>query len=1123
MHLFNRILLFCLLIISITYSSVAQTRESDELFGNAVEEFDKGNYHNAISIFEKVKAIDDATLDPESNRSGYADRWLAHCHYLLGDTVKAKEYSSLEYFFPPVDRRRTTESDSEGQAALSLCMENDFDGAIPHALRCLELEGIYPGRNTVYYVATCVSLSDIYFQKGDLDNATRYAEIASDILKELKVENTIYNFHTLNRLISVNMKRGMWAYATFMLPDFEKVARLLSSEKDARFCMPVFYKINARALVYGHDYDAAYKSIARALEGFIDIYTPDSNDCFNSIFECIDFLSMLNLNDLSAILVDDTYRRLDTRLSDPHRGVMLFFLSQYSADYEEGYRYMLQAAPLLKEAGYTDFYYENVCAIAFYHSMQGEIQKAIDTYRQVCDFYGENAFESGTCMKAILRIADLYNQIGYFEDASGYYEAVLTHLSRDKSDPNYILTFLKWLPVYLRSSVKGDFVKSFKSEYELGVEFGSIINKIDFQKFMSAGLGIQDIAYSIYPFFQALLSNAITVPGLNWNIIDSHIDEMLNNILVPLCSEDNVLSVKYMALLAHSRYVLGRTDEAVRLLNTAIDVCRRMDWFHEDMIHDLAYYMYDNGDTYGAYENFERGYLYNKENILRNFRWMTLEERSRFADAYRGNIDNMPHYAAITPDDRRYAALGYNALLFSKGLLLNSSLELTRLLREEGDGPTLELLQQWRDINMRIERESDPDSPEARRLSAESSRLEKALLEKSKTYGDYTRGLTVVYEDIQKALGPDDVAIEFFLYTRDALYNQYGALILTKNEAPRYVAVASDAEWRHIDLAEECYKSDELFNILFRNIRAYIPSGGKGKIYFAPAGVLHTVAVESLPGAEDYNLMRLSSTREIALGPDKSSKVSDMALFGGITYGIGDIADLYRDPSPYYLADNAKRESGEFLIPLPGTALEADEIHELMSASLSVDKFTGENATEECFKSLDGRGISIIHIGTHGYFRNDMSMMNLGGYNPLLSSGLYFAGAQNTLWDYPDRSMTEDGVLNAHEISMMDLRGLRLTVLSACETGRGLIGADGVFGLQRGFKQAGAQSILMSLWKVDDDATRMLMGSFYSAILEGMNQYDALKAAQKAVRKVYPDPQYWAAFIIIDADYSLMK
>ncbi|MCO7111772.1 CHAT domain-containing protein [Bacteroides uniformis] len=94
----------------------------------------------------------------------------------------------------------------------------------------------------------------------------------------------------------------------------------------------------------------------------------------------------------------------------------------------------------------------------------------------------------------------------------------------------------------------------------------------------------------------------------------------------------------------------------------------------------------------------------------------------------------------------------------------------------------------------------------------------------------------------------------------------------------------------------------------------------------------------------------------------------------------------------------------------------------------------------------------------------------------------------------------EDGILTAKELAGLDLRGLDLVVLSACQTGLGEITGDGVFGLQRGFKKAGANTLLMSLWKVDDNATQLLMTQFYKNLLAGKSKFESLREAQKYVR-----------------------
>ena len=98
----------------------------------------------------------------------------------------------------------------------------------------------------------------------------------------------------------------------------------------------------------------------------------------------------------------------------------------------------------------------------------------------------------------------------------------------------------------------------------------------------------------------------------------------------------------------------------------------------------------------------------------------------------------------------------------------------------------------------------------------------------------------------------------------------------------------------------------------------------------------------------------------------------------------------------------------------------------------------------------------------------------------------------------------------------MDLRGTYLVVLSACETGLGEVSSEGGFGLQRSFKQAGVRSLIMSLWEVNDDATKYIMTELYSNLLSGKDKRAAFLEAKRKCKKEFPEPQYWAAFIMLD-------
>jgi CHAT domain-containing protein len=173
----------------------------------------------------------------------------------------------------------------------------------------------------------------------------------------------------------------------------------------------------------------------------------------------------------------------------------------------------------------------------------------------------------------------------------------------------------------------------------------------------------------------------------------------------------------------------------------------------------------------------------------------------------------------------------------------------------------------------------------------------------------------------------------------------------------------------------------------------------------------------------------------------------------------------------------------------------------------------------------------VLHLATHGFFESDEERGNPGRTatqqkefeDPMLRSGLYFAGANRLLSGAPPSSGVTDGVLTAFEATGLKLQGTELVVLSACETGLGSNRAgEGVFGLRRALQQAGAESVLMSMWSVPDYETQELMSLFYEKWLSGLDKYQALNDAQieerARVKKRWQGkdhPELWAAFVVV--------
>jgi len=180
-------------------------------------------------------------------------------------------------------------------------------------------------------------------------------------------------------------------------------------------------------------------------------------------------------------------------------------------------------------------------------------------------------------------------------------------------------------------------------------------------------------------------------------------------------------------------------------------------------------------------------------------------------------------------------------------------------------------------------------------------------------------------------------------------------------------------------------------------------------------------------------------------------------------------------------------------------------------------------ADEDSIKAV--RQPKVLHIATHGFFKEDFSKDELVGLtaseneftqNPLLRSGLLLKGAGDVLKSSSILDInSEKGVLTAYEAMNMNLDNTELVVLSACETGLGEIQiGEGVFGLQRSFLVAGANTVVMSLFKVNDEVTQKLMTRFYERWLLTGDKRKSFSEAKKEIKKVYPQPIYWGSFVM---------
>jgi len=410
-------------------------------------------------------------------------------------------------------------------------------------------------------------------------------------------------------------------------------------------------------------------------------------------------------------------------------------------------------------------------------------------------------------------------------------------------------------------------------------------------------------------------------------------------------------------------------------------------------------------------------------------------------------------------------------------------------------------------------------------IEAEANDLEKKLSEQSDAFRTQVDKSNITWDQVQHSLKENESAIEILRvkkkFIKDSIY--YTGLLISKNSgAPELVLwpQGKNLEERWFKYHRNTIKFQFHDTISYRKF--WLPIEKKlsvnSVIYISCDGVFNKVNFNSLfnPGKhrwiiEDFTIRQLSSTRELIQQPTALQEKLTASLFGFADFNLG-LPNV--QTSEKRGTARAFGFEGAEIPMLPATEKELEGINTvLQSKNWEVHSFKRNDATEENIKKLENP--KLIHIATHGFFLSDVEvneneeMLN----NPLFRSGVLLAGAglERTL-----NQQGDDGVLTAYEAMNLNLDKTELVVLSACETGLGEIrNGEGVYGLQRSFLVAGAQSVLMSLWQVDDVATQELMNTFYSFWLAGAERHQAFREAQLKLKDKYPDPYYWGAFVMV--------
>ena len=737
-------------------------------------------------------------------------------------------------------------------------------------------------------------------------------------------------------------------------------------------------------------------------------------------------------------------------------------------------------------------YAELLGYLAWTYCLVYNYEKSIQLQRKVAQIY-EDAKDWISMAEAYNQISQLYQSAEDLDNAEMFIKKAIVVLDNHDDvrqnlykeieltgntdlDNPFALASIKQRINYNKSNFRQTLARIYQKEGKLldairtEKENGLLLNDIGDMQLYAISLG----TLSQYYFENKQYSNALICAEQGLKILSS--------------SDKKILAPLKMQLAAIC-YETGNVEKGIQYAKESVSLSEQLGNDDSKIIAQsfLSFFYWKNNEIPKAEECLSDLLDHLKNKIGNELVEMTSEQKQRMWSKYDTFFQMYRNVIADSDRNGLFLSKLYDYILFSKGLLLDSEI-----------------------INNSIHKRFR---------------------------------LNLSWKDVQKKLNDNDVAIEFFATRGEAgVGNTYHALVIDRKcHSPQMITLFSESTIEKQRRLNNSYYNDSFGDLIWEPIISNFRKAEN--IYFSPDGILHILPIEYYKVNnigfmyEQYNMYRLSSTKELSKGGN-ANRLTKAILYGGLDYNSkGNV----KQEAGKYNKNSLMRgiiERGGF-DPLYNTLLETQEIKEmLVKRRIPTTLFSGASGTEESFKKLSNQGVSMIHLATHGMYispehiatKKQESNFNFlesltNEKNPvkedvsLTHSFLVMSGG-NKLIHRDTQKHGEDGILTAQEISKMKLNGLDLVVLSACESAQGDLETGGVYGLQRGFKKAGAKTIIMSLEKVDDEATHILMVEFYKNLMAGKSKHQSLKDAQQYLRSVengkYDKPEYWASFIMLD-------
>ena len=792
--------------------------------------------------------------------------------------------------------------------------------------------------------------------------------------------------------------------------------------------------------------------------------------------------------------------------------------------------------------------------LATNYSDKGDFMTAEELYLKSLNLIKER--DSYQYLSSVIDVADFYlaiknsvKALDLLKEADALYTKINVNLK--ESDVTHCFLTRVWQNYYM-------FIEDYKSALKMALKkvqltegsplFGSLSNAYseDLSDLALAYKNLQDYKNSEKYYFQS------------YEIRKKHIGEYPRN--------DSQILLSIALIYQRNKDVINAEKYFLQSITMFEDNLGENVPFHRDLLYYLANFYFDISKPNIAAKYLINSFSNSNQEIVQFSSFLSINEFASFQKTIEGNRNLPTSFLNNNPTQFPEINIGcYENELLLKNLSLRNQQRIKTNIQKSGDTMLQNNYEQFvankRQLNKLQELPINKRPTSYEQLTTETEKLEKELTRQSALFADSKNALSIGWKKVQEKLLPNELAIDIVAFN---YYNKkwtdsivYAAFVVKKEfKTPKYIPLFEQKQLEFMlnksktelnsTAINNHYTNKSISDLFLKPLEQDLKNCNV--VYIAPAGLAHQINFKALPVSEtvtfgeQYQVHLLGATSElVAYKVSQLNKNTNLQLYlyGGIDYNKKDnsteIAENNEDLTAESFKELSTRNGTSKFSYLPRTKVEIAQIAATSKQNgLLATVLSETNATEESIKKLDGKTTPyVLHFATHGFFfpntKQELpepklqfsdeitkSKIYKNADDPMMRSGLLFAGA-NKFWGKTTiNTKEEDGILTASEISNLDLSACQLVVMSACETGLGQInGSEGVYGLQRAFKMAGVKNIIMSLWKVPDVQTAELFDIFYKTCFSGKSIHDAFQIAQSEMKQKYP-PYYWAGFVLLE-------